>query len=130
MKIKLLITALTFFFFSCTEESKETQTPKDTEGMHISVHNDSSNADVNISSKGIHVKAENGEEADVSITKDGIQVKGKDGEEANVKMDANVSMDIKTKEGNASVKMDKSGNMTIKGPDGQEINVNVKDANK
>ena len=45
-------------------------------------------------------------------------------------MDANGSMDIKNKEGNTSVKMDKSGNMTIKGPDGQEINVNVKDANK
>ncbi|MBK7692532.1 MAG: hypothetical protein IPK62_01410 [Bacteroidetes bacterium] len=130
MKIKLLITGLILFFLSCAEQQKEAETPKETEGMHISVHDDSTDADVNISSKGIHVKTENGEEADVSITKDGINVKGKDGEEANVKMDANGSMDIKTKEGNTSVKMDKSGNMTIKGPDGQEINVNVKDANK
>jgi hypothetical protein len=127
MKKTILMLAMASMLFSCSEDQKEVETNKDSEGMHITVHDDSTKADVNINSNNIHVKTDDGKEADVKIDANGsMDIKTSEGD-ATVKMDKNGNMNIKTKEGDASVSMDKNGNMQIKGPDGKEINVNVKD---
>ena len=127
MKKTILILAMIPLLFSCAGDQKETETNKESEGMHISVHDDSTKADVNINGNSIHVKTDDGKEADVKIDANGsMDIKTTEGD-ASLKVDENGNMNIKTKEGEASVKMDKNGNMQIKGPDGKEINVNVKD---
>lgn len=125
MKKMILTVAAAILLFSCSEEKKTEDLSAEKDGMHITVHDDSTDADVKVNANGIHVKTNDGKEADVKIDANGtMDIKSSDGD-ATVKMDKNGNMDIKTKEGDASVKMDKSGNMQIKGPDGKEINVKI-----
>ncbi|MCC7028957.1 MAG: hypothetical protein IT257_01540 [Chitinophagaceae bacterium] len=125
MKKTILTFVLTSFLFACSEEKKTEEVSTDSDGMHITVHDDSTDADVKVNANGIHVKTNDGKEADVKIDANGtMDIKSSEGD-ATVKMDKNGNMDIKTKDGDASVKMDKSGNMQIKGPDGKEINVKI-----
>ena len=125
MKKIILSLGIACFIFSCSEEKKTEEMTKENDGMHITVHDDSTDADVSISGNGIQVKTNDGKEANVKIDANGnMDIKSSEGD-ATVKMDKNGNMNIKTKEGESSVKMDKSGNMLIKGPDGKEISVKV-----
>lgn len=130
MKKAIFALAIACFVFACKEETKTEEVTKEKDGMHITVHDDSTDADVKINADGIHVKTNDGKEADVKIDASGnMNIKSSEGD-ATVKMDKSGNMNIKTKEGEASVKMDKSGNMQITGPDGKVIDVNMKDIQK
>lgn len=124
--MKYLIPALAIFLFACGSSEQQTE---EHDGMHMTVSDSTGKAEVDMNSKGIHVKTDDGKEADVNITPNGMNVKTAEGEEARMEINEG-GMDLKTKEGNASVKMDKNGNMQVKGPDGKVIEVKVSDPNK